>query len=88
MTNSMDNWRGVCMASQANLLGLESRGLANSNEGDTKVTNSRTGCVTIAMELLTINNRIGQGACASLFIVGDKGSYYNVLNVSNYLPHQ
>jgi hypothetical protein len=35
------------------LLGFESRGLTNSNEGETKVTNTRIGRVTLVIEILT-----------------------------------
>jgi hypothetical protein len=36
----------------APMLGFESRGLMNSNEGETKVMNSRTGRVMLVTEIL------------------------------------
>jgi hypothetical protein len=39
-------------------------------------------------EILVTFNRTELGACVGLFIAGDQISYYNAINVPNYLLHQ
>jgi hypothetical protein len=59
-----------------------------SNEDvTTKTINLRTKHVARDMELSVTFQSLKLGAHASLFIVQNQCFYYNIINVSNYLPH-
>jgi hypothetical protein len=79
---------GLVPSNTWQLLGFDTRGLMNSNEDvTTKTINLRTKHVARDMELSVTFQSLKLGAHASLFIVQNQCFYYNIINVSNYLPH-
>jgi hypothetical protein len=72
----------------APMLGLDSRGLTNSNMSVMKGKMVEQDTWRVTRKFQSIFHHLELGAYAVLFIVGDQGSYYNVINALNYLPHQ